>query len=104
MFTFEDVLPPEGAGQRQEGLVITKTEVFGNSDSLYWKGCSFLRMSCPRREAGQRQEGLVITKTEVFGNSSDMGPWALWAHGPICLYMRIYVPIYAYMPIYAYKL
>ena len=54
----------------------------------------------PPEGAGQRQEGPVITKTQVFENSSDMGPWAPWAHGPICLYMPIYVPIY--VPIYAY--
>ena len=35
MFIFEDPDPPEGSGHSQEGLVITKTEVFGNSDYLY---------------------------------------------------------------------
>ena len=35
MYIFEDPDPPEGAGRRQEGLVITTTEVFGNSDYLY---------------------------------------------------------------------
>ncbi len=35
MFIFEDPDPPEGAGHSQEGPVITKTEVVGNSDYLY---------------------------------------------------------------------